>query len=301
MFLWHVVNVTVLLKVTGLRWVSSVSSSVIHLDQREKSSGPLHNEISTKESSGTANLLNTTGSKKGWKAVFHPKESNSSGQHSAQKLELRRKNENEEFQMYNLKGRKGQTYKEFSEIEDDDYLYCEKCQTYFPKSCAAHGPPMFLKHNPVEKGHPSHALLSLPTRLRIGPYSIPEAGLGVFNEASDLPLGLHFGPFDGKITKMEEEADSGYSWHGRNSYEYVDGKDTSLANWMRYVNCVRSDEEQNLVAFQYHRQIFYHTCQVIKPGCELLIWYGDEYGKKLGSKGSNEKKKKGRKRKSSQQ
>ncbi|XP_058515303.1 histone-lysine N-methyltransferase PRDM7-like, partial [Ochotona princeps] len=242
-------------------------------------------EISTKESSGTANLLNTTGSKKGRKAVFHPKESNSSGQHSTQKLELRRKDENEEFQMYNLKGRKSQTYKEFSETEDDDYLYCEKCQMCFLKSCAAHGPPVFLKDNPVEKGHPSRALLSVPTGLRVGPSSIPEAGLGVFNEASELPLGLHFGPFEGKITEVEEEADSGYSWQiakGRNSYEYVDGKDTSLANWMRYVNCARNDEEQNLVAFQYHRQIFYRTCQVIKPGCELLIWYGDEYGQKLG-------------------
>ncbi|XP_058515291.1 histone-lysine N-methyltransferase PRDM7-like, partial [Ochotona princeps] len=191
-----------------------------------KSSGPLRNEISTKESSGTANLLNTTGSKKGRKTVFHPKESYSSGKHSTQNLD-----------------------------------------------------------NPVEKGHPSGALLSVPTGLRVGPSSIPEAGLGVFNEASDLPLGLHFGPFEGKITEVEEEADSGYSWQiakGRNSYEYVDGKDTSLANWMRYVNCARNDEEQNLVAFQYHRQIFYRTCQVITPGCELLIWYGDEYGQKLG-------------------
>ncbi|XP_058515271.1 histone-lysine N-methyltransferase PRDM7-like [Ochotona princeps] len=274
------------------------------------SNGPLHNEISTKESSGTANYLNTTGSKKGQKAVFHPKEPNSSGQHSTQKLELRRKDENEEFQMYNLKGRKGQTYKEFSETENDDYLYCEKCQICFLKSCAAHGPPVFLKDNPVEKGHPSHTLLSVPPGLRIGPSSIPEAGLGVFNEASDLLLGLHFGPFEGKITEVEEEADSGYSWQvrstslstkGRNSHEYVDGKDTSLANWMRYVNCACNDEEQNLVAFHYHRHIFYRTCQVIKAGCELLIWYGYENGQKLGIKGSNEKKKKGRKRKSSQQ
>ncbi|XP_058515301.1 histone-lysine N-methyltransferase PRDM7-like, partial [Ochotona princeps] len=187
--------------------------------------------------------------------------------------------------MYNLKGRKGQTYKEFSETEFSETVYCEKCQICFLKSCAAHGPPVFLKGNPVEKGHPNRALLSVPTGLRIDPSSILEAGLGVFNEASDLPLGLHFGPFEGKITEVEEEADSGYSWQiakGRNSYEYVDGKDTSLTNWMRYVNCARNDEEQNLVAFQYHRQIFYHTCEVIKPGCELLIWYGDEYGQKLG-------------------
>lgn len=50
----------------------------------------------------------------------------------------------------------------------------------------------------------------------------------------------------------------------------------------RYVNCARHDEEQNLVAYQYHRQIFYRTCQVIRPGCELLVWYGDEYGQELG-------------------
>ena len=52
----------------------------------------------------------------------------------------------------------------------------------------------------------------------------------------------------------------------------------------RYVNCARDDEEQNLVAFQYHRQIFYRTCQDVRPGCELLVWYGDEYGQELGIK-----------------
>ena len=50
----------------------------------------------------------------------------------------------------------------------------------------------------------------------------------------------------------------------------------------RYVNCARDDEEQNLVAFQYHGQIFYRTCQVVRLGCELLVWYGDEYGQELG-------------------
>lgn len=52
----------------------------------------------------------------------------------------------------------------------------------------------------------------------------------------------------------------------------------------RYVNCARDDEEQNLVAFQYHRQIFYRTCQVVRTGCELLVWYGEEYGQELGIK-----------------
>ncbi|KAF6075541.1 hypothetical protein HJG60_015507 [Phyllostomus discolor] len=53
---------------------------------------------------------------------------------------------------------------------------------------------------------------------------------------------------------------------------------------MRYVNCARDDEEQNLVAFQYHGQIFYRTCRVIRSGYELLVWFGIEYGQELGSK-----------------
>ena len=52
----------------------------------------------------------------------------------------------------------------------------------------------------------------------------------------------------------------------------------------RYVNCAWDNEEQNLVALQYHGQIFYQTCQVVRLGCELLVWYRDEYGQELGIK-----------------
>ncbi|KAI4569728.1 hypothetical protein MJT46_007022 [Ovis ammon polii x Ovis aries] len=85
--------------------------------------------------------------------------------------------------------------------------------------------------------------------LSIRPSGIPEAGLRVWNEASDLPLGLHFGPYKDQITDDEEVANSRYFWlitKGRNCYEYVDGRD----------QLDEDDEEQNLVAFQYHRQIF---------------------------------------------
>ncbi|XP_019495551.1 PREDICTED: probable histone-lysine N-methyltransferase PRDM7, partial [Hipposideros armiger] len=208
-----------------------------------------------------------------------------SGQHSRQKLGLRRKKT--EVKMYSLRERRGCTYQEVSEPQDDDYLYCDTCQNFFIDSCATHGPPTFVKDSAVDKGHPNRSALTLPPGLRIRPSGIPEAGLGVWNEASDLPLGLNFGPYEGHITEDEEAANSGYSWlitKGRNCYEYVDGKDKSQANWMRYVNCARHDEEQNLVAYQYHGQIFYRTCQVVRPGCELLVWYGDEYGQELGIK-----------------
>ncbi|ELK35517.1 Histone-lysine N-methyltransferase PRDM9 [Myotis davidii] len=205
--------------------------------------------------------------------------------HSGEKPDLRRKEI--EVKMYSLRERKCRVYREISEPQDDDYLYCEKCQDFFIDSCAVHGPPMFVKDSAMDKGHANRSALTLPPGLRIGPSGIPEAGLGVWNEECDLPVGLHFGPYEGQITEDEATANSGYSWlitKGRNCYEYVDGKDTSQANWMRYVNCARDDEERNLVAFQYHRQIFYRTCRVVRPGCELLVWYGEEYGQKLGIK-----------------
>uniref|UniRef100_A0A452RL30 Histone-lysine N-methyltransferase PRDM9 n=1 Tax=Ursus americanus TaxID=9643 RepID=A0A452RL30_URSAM len=253
--------------------------------QRGIPRAPLRNESTLKELSETAKLLNTSGSELGQKPVSLPGEASTSGHDSLQKLEFRRKDV--EVKMYSLRERKSLAYQEVSEPQDDDYLYCEKCQNFFIDSCAVHGPPTFVKDSAVDKGQPNRSALTLPPGLRIRPSGIPQAGLGVWNEASDLPLGLHFGPYEGQITEDEEAANSGYSWlitKGRNCYEYVDGKDNSWANWMRYVNCARDEEEQNLVAFQYHRQIFYRTCRVIRPGCELLVWYGDEYGQELGIK-----------------
>ena len=75
-----------------------------------------------------------------------------------------------------------------------------------------HGPPAFVKDSAVDKGHPNRSALTLPPGLRIRPSGIPEAGLGVWNEAADLPVGLHFGPYEGHITEDEEAAKSRYSW-----------------------------------------------------------------------------------------
>ncbi|XP_053769381.1 histone-lysine N-methyltransferase PRDM9-like [Desmodus rotundus] len=246
--------------------------------QKATSRVPLSDEYSLKELSGTANLMTASNSEQAQNPASPPGEACAFGRHTRQKSELRRKEI--EVKMCSLR-------EEIGEPQDDDYLYCQKCQNFFIDSCAVHGPPAFVKDSAVDKGHPNRSALTLPPGLRIGPSGIPEAGLGVWNEAADLPVGLHFGPYEGHITEDEEAAKRRYSWliaKGRNCYEYVDGKDKSWANWMRYVNCARDDEEQNLVAFQYHGQIFYRTCQVVRLGCELLVWYGDEYGQELGSK-----------------
>ena len=66
------------------------------------------------------------------------------------------------------------------------------------------------------------------------------------------------------------------------SHHYVDAADKNEANWMRYVNCACREEDQNLLAFQFHGEIYYRTIENISAHSELLVWYGDEYGQELG-------------------
>ncbi|XP_075437245.1 histone-lysine N-methyltransferase PRDM9-like [Ascaphus truei] len=178
-------------------------------------------------------------------------------------------------------------YTEMNELEDDDYLFCEECQAFFIDECAVHGSPIFIQDSAVEMGNVKRSYLTLPPGMSIRPSSIPRAGLGVWNEAAILQKGVHFGPYEGILTDEEEGANSGYSWlitKGKNDYEYIDAREEKSSNWMRFVNCARNEEEQNLVAFQYHRKIYYRTCTDLPPHTELLVWYGDEYGKELGIK-----------------
>ena len=63
---------------------------------------------------------------------------------------------------------------------------------------------------------------------------------------------------------------------------YINGKDERHANWMRYVNCSRFEEEQNMVAYQFHGHIFYRVYKDVAPGTEFLVWYGEEYAGELG-------------------
>ena len=69
---------------------------------------------------------------------------------------------------------------------------CEKCQNFID-SCAVHELPTFVNDSAVEKVHANRLALSLPSGLSIRPSGIPEAGLGVWKEVSNLMLGLHFG------------------------------------------------------------------------------------------------------------
>ena len=70
----------------------------------------------------------------------------------------------------------------------------------------------------MEKGHANLSALTLPPGLSIRLSGIPDTGLGVWNEPSDLPLGLHISPYEGQITDDEEAANSGYAWLVRSTH-----------------------------------------------------------------------------------
>ena len=52
---------------------------------------------------------------------------------------------------------------------------------------------------------------------------------------------------------------------------YIDGKDVKQSNWLRYVNCARTKQEQNCEAFQYKGYIYYKTLREITIG-ECNSW-----------------------------
>ncbi|XP_043539263.1 histone-lysine N-methyltransferase PRDM9 [Chiloscyllium plagiosum] len=193
-------------------------------------------------------------------------------------------NEKEE-RRYSLRNKERKIYTEERELCDEDFLFCEDCKRFFVEECPVHGPPVFIKDMAVEFNQPDRARLTLPEGLSIAISKIRKAGLGVWNEGKAIPKGVHFGPYEGVTSNEESAAVSGYSWvisKGKQDFEYIDAKDESKSNWMRFVNCARKEEEQNLVAFQHHGKIYYRTCKRVPPRCELLVWYGDEYAKELG-------------------
>ncbi|MCI4378004.1 hypothetical protein PGIGA_G00210010 [Pangasianodon gigas] len=171
------------------------------------------------------------------------------------------------------------------EADHEDNLYCEVCKSFFYNKCEVHGPALFITDTPVPMGVPDRARQTLPPGLEIRKSGIPDAGLGVFNKGETVPVGAHFGPYQGELVDREEAMNSGYCWviyRSGQCEEYIDAKREMHANWMRYVNCARNEEEQNLVAFKYRGGIMYRCCRPINSGQELLVWYDEEYAKDLG-------------------
>ncbi|KAK0151289.1 Histone-lysine N-methyltransferase PRDM9 [Merluccius polli] len=146
------------------------------------------------------------------------------------------------------------------DAEFDDGFYCDECRSLFQEqSSVCIAGPSFVLDSPTNMAVPQRALLTLPHGLMIGRSSIPNTGLGVMNQGPAVTPGMHFGPYEGEIYKV-------------NYYDYIDAARETHSNWMRYVNCARNQEETNLLAVQYKGSILFHCCRTIHPGDELVVW-----------------------------
>ncbi|XP_057300026.1 zinc finger protein 431-like [Hydractinia symbiolongicarpus] len=186
-------------------------------------------------------------------------------------------------------------YKEDEVPDDDHYLFCEDCGDFYYGDCPVHGAlhPLADKYNPVNDEKKSIA--TLPDGLEINESFIPGAGLGIIT-TQKFESGTRFGPYQGKKVRPDiprDDVDTSYMWEimrdGKIVY-YVNGKDENYGNWMRYINCSRTEQEQNLIAFQYHGEIYYRLYKDVAAGTELLVWYGDDYARDLGIALSDDKK-----------
>ncbi|XP_060788589.1 histone-lysine N-methyltransferase PRDM7-like isoform X2 [Neoarius graeffei] len=164
------------------------------------------------------------------------------------------------------------------EPDNQDCLYCEHCRTFFTTECNVHGPAVFVPDSPVPTGVIGRAIQTLPPGLEVRESSIPDAGLGVFNKGEIIPIGVHFGPYQGEAVNSDC---SMVMCKRKQCEEHLDARRDKNGNWMRYVNFARNNDEQNLVAFQYQGGILYRCCQSIKPGKELLLSCEEEYAEDL--------------------
>ncbi|XP_076838857.1 uncharacterized protein LOC143484157 isoform X2 [Brachyhypopomus gauderio] len=152
-------------------------------------------------------------------------------------------------------------------------------RSYFNDTCEVHGSLVIFPGIPIPVGVTDQARETLPSGLEVRKSNVPEAGLGVFNRGQTIQVGTHFGPYQRELNDKEEVMNSVFSSmisKINQCDEYIGVKRETHSNWMRYVNCARNDDEQNLAAFQYYGEIFYRCCCPVESGQELLVWYGDK-------------------------
>lgn len=171
-------------------------------------------------------------------------------------------------------------------ISDDEFdqntdIHCDICDAFYRPFCLEH--PLYHIPDRELRSDSSDpvAIQSAPCLVQIKNSSIPNAGVGVFAFTS-LPIGFVFGPYAGVIRHEESEIlVDGYAWQieTEECKVYIDGADPYCSNWLRYINSPRNVEEQNLLAFQTNGKVFYRVIRPIMSQEELLVWYGNEFGK----------------------
>jgi len=164
-----------------------------------------------------------------------------------------------------------------------EHVYCYGCDALSHGICKDH-PLVFVIDRPVKME--ADAVNTFPSFLCLKPSTIPNAGMGVFTDIF-LPAGSAMGPYGGVMFVGDDsKATHDYSWEievPRSAKPMtVDAGDPKRSNYMRWINCARYKEEQNMICLQYHKRIYYIVYKPVYPGQELMVWYGDAYAHRLG-------------------
>ena len=69
--------------------------------------------------------------------------------------------------------------------------------------------------------------------------------------------------------------------HGSVEY-FTDVLNPETSNWVRWVNCARNAEEENVMYAICKGRVFYLLIKDVAPGTELLVYYGYTYAQSLG-------------------
>lgn len=140
------------------------------------------------------------------------------------------------------------------------------------------------------KGHlsyqPASPSLYLPQGIHVLNKGLHQ--FAVVSCRASISKGTRFGPYRGRVvqpSQVKEGEDNAYLWEvckedGSLAY-YIDGL-SETENWMKFINCARNNEEQNLVLIQDGEQLFYESCREILYGEEMLVWYGNRYHMFMG-------------------
>uniref|UniRef100_A0A1L8DID3 Putative transcription factor blimp-1/prdi-bf1 n=1 Tax=Nyssomyia neivai TaxID=330878 RepID=A0A1L8DID3_9DIPT len=142
---------------------------------------------------------------------------------------------------------------------------------------------------PCERGAANRAEKTLPRSLTLKPslvLSTPNVPTEGVWSTGVIPRGTRFGPFEGIPTPSFPSDKSSWRYFWRifkdADFYYLDGSDTSHANWMRYVASAYSLSVMNLVACQHQEHIYFYTIRDIMPNEELMVWYCRDFAKRLG-------------------
>ncbi|KAG5677141.1 hypothetical protein PVAND_006923 [Polypedilum vanderplanki] len=155
---------------------------------------------------------------------------------------------------------------------------------------------------PCERGLQNRAEKTLPRSLTLKAslaLSTPSQPIEGVWSTGVIPKGTRFGPFEGLRASSYPSDKSAWRYFWRvqelrhvsygnikifkdSDFYYLDGSDTSHANWMRYVASAYNLTVMNLVACQHQEHIYFYTIRDIMPNEELMVWYCRDFAKRMG-------------------